>query len=760
MKKFLLLFIGLTIMQFGSAQPTNLTTDLLEHTDRVFLDGYISNVSLEDINVARTVIERYQTAQIRSDKPRLGWVVNGDKPNTRQTAYRILMASSTEILAKDEGNIWDSGKTDSDNSVSILYAGKPLESSKTYFWKVKTWDNYGVESVWSQPKGFITATTLDGKTARYPLQISEQTPVKMQPISNTLTFIDFGKAAFGTVKLTLSSQKDTDSSTIRLGESVKNGRIDRQPGGTIRFAEYKLPLIKGTHTYTVKIRPDKRNTSQSANESGVIAILMPDYTGEVMPFRYCEVESAEAPKSAVRRMVHYPFDNSAATFHSSDDILNQIWELCKYSIIATSFTGVYIDGDRERIPYEGDAYINQLCHYSTDREYSLARHSIEHLLKYPTWPTDEMLAMIPVVWNDYLYTGNSAILEQYYELLTAKTLSGLRETNGLISTRTGKVTPEFCATINYKGKRIADLVDWPQAGGFGAVGESDGFVFTDYNTVVNALYYENMRLISLIAKALNKTDDEIKFAKEADNVKRQFNALLLDKKKNIYRDGIDTEHSALHSNMFAQEYGLPPAKSAASVAEFIRSRKMACSVYGAQHLLDAVYRYGDADYGLELMTSTTDRSWFNMIRVGSTITLEAWDNKYKPNQDWNHAWGAAPANIIPRWLMGIQPLEAGFKRVRIQPQPSSLRHAEMSLPTVRGTIHVAFDNTPDGVFALEISIPANMTAEVVLPVQDPWHYNLTVKGTSLKPTKRKGKNLILEAGSGTTRYTVEGMRRD
>ena len=74
-------------------------------------------------------------------------------------------------------------------------------------------------------------------------------------------------------------------------------------------------------------------------------------------------------------------------------------------------------------------------------------------------------------------------------------------------------------------------------------------------------------------------------------------------------------------------------------------------MYGSQFLLDAVYKAHDAEHGLQLLTSTGSRGWYNMIRAGSTITMEAWDDKYKPNQDWNHAWGAVPANIIPRYLV-------------------------------------------------------------------------------------------------------------
>ena len=53
---------------------------------------------------------------------------------------------------------------------------------------------------------------------------------------------------------------------------------------------------------------------------------------------------------------------------------------------------------------------------------------------------------------------------------------------------------------------------------------------------------------------------------------------------------------------------------------------------------------------MKLLLDDGPRSWLGMMKQGSTITLEAWNMKDKPNLDWNHAWGAAPANLIPRFL--------------------------------------------------------------------------------------------------------------
>jgi hypothetical protein len=143
---------------------------------------------------------------------------------------------------------------------------------------------------------------------------------------------------------------------------------------------------------------------------------------------------------------------------------------------------------------------------------------------------------------------------------------------------------------------------------------------------------------------------------------------------------------------------------------------MVCSVYAAQFLVEALYRAGAGDAALALLTSTGERSWAHMTYdVGSTIALEAWDNRFKPNQDWNHAWGAAPANLIPFWLMGVRPLEPGFGRMLIHPQSGSLTYAELTLPTIRGPVRVRFNQAPGRSFALTTDIPANTCARVVLP---------------------------------------------
>jgi len=700
------------------------------------------------------LMARPELAQIGDPTPEFSWIVGSDARDDRQTGYQILVASDRDTLDRNQGDFWDSGKVPSARCAAVEYAGKPLSSNATYFWKVRVWHGDDEVGPYARMQPFRTGA-LGGpyETTRYPLATTAVPPVRVVKKAEGHYFLDFGKAAFGTVELTLTSPDTGRRVEVHLGEvPAGSDTIDRNPGGSRRYRMITLTLDRGTRTYRIPITPDKRNT-------GPQAVQMPESVGEVMPFRYCEIVNSpsEIDASAIRQIaVHYPFDDQASHFTSSDPVLNDVWELCKYSIKATSFCGVYVDGDRERIPYEADAYINQLCHYCVDREYTMARYTHEYLLMHATWPTEWILHSVLMAWADYLYTGDSESIEHFYEDLKAKTLLALARDDGLISTQTGLVTDAVLESIHLKAK-LQDIVDWPHGnilGLQGGYGETDDFEFRPINTVVNAFHYRALVLMGRMAEAIGKTEDAGLFAQAAEKVRRSFNEKLLDKSRGVYVDGEGSRHSALHANMFPLAFGLVPPEHVRSVARFIKSRGMVCSVYGSQYLLEALYEAGEADFALRLMTDRqTDRSWPHMIYgVGTTITLEAWDNKYKPNQDWNHAWGAAPANIIPRFLIGVQPIEPGFARVQIKPQVGHLKAGSLDLPTVRGAIHVDFTSEPDRTFVLNVTLPDNVKADVFLPRLGGAESDVQVDGRPIAGTSAGEFILIPEVGSGEHRF--------
>ena len=114
---------------------------------------------------------------IDETSPRLSWKVESDERGQKQTAYRILVATSPAVLASDEGDLWDSEKVNSDRTIHIEYEGKPLASRQRCFWKVKVWDRDGAEAAWSNPARWSMGLLEDSDwDARY-ISYRDETPV-------------------------------------------------------------------------------------------------------------------------------------------------------------------------------------------------------------------------------------------------------------------------------------------------------------------------------------------------------------------------------------------------------------------------------------------------------------------------------------------------------------------------------------------------------------------------------------------------------
>jgi alpha-L-rhamnosidase len=87
---------------------------------------------------------------VDTQHPQLGWQIESLDPGIRQFAYQVLVAKSPELLASDQGDLWDSGKVKSSDSVHVPYLGSALSSRLRCYWKARVWDVSGHRSAWSQ----------------------------------------------------------------------------------------------------------------------------------------------------------------------------------------------------------------------------------------------------------------------------------------------------------------------------------------------------------------------------------------------------------------------------------------------------------------------------------------------------------------------------------------------------------------------------------------------------------------------------------
>ena len=453
--------------------------------------------------------------------------------------------------------------------------------------------------------------TAAGLTAA-PTKLYDESPIKISKAAKGTILVDFGRVSFGNIRLTPPAGASGEI-TVHFGEAMDKGRINRKPPGTVRYNKATVKL-QGAKTILAAPPADKRNTEANSPRHPP-AILTPKEWGVVLPFRWVEIEgwpSELKPEHITRQSAFSStWDDSAAGFQSSDETLNRIWDLCKYSIKATTFAGVYVDGDRERIPYEADAYLNQLSHYYTDTDNQVARDTYDHLMKFGTWPTEWGPHMVFMAHADWTRTGDKQWLAPRYEALKQKLLLE-------------RVGPDGLVTSDAQQIKRTDIVDWPK-------GERDGHVFTKHNTVVNAFHLKAVAMMAEMARALGKMEDAKEFNNRARATHKVFQQKFFMADKGIYRDGTGTDHSSQHSNLFPLAFGLVPAEHRGKVAEWTAKRGMKCSVYAAQYLMEALFENGMDEEAMGLILADNDRSWKHMVNSGTTISWEAWDLKYKPN---------------------------------------------------------------------------------------------------------------------------------
>lgn len=534
------------------------------------------------------------------------------------------------------------------------------------------------------------------------ITLVRQEPVATKNLESGVVQLDFGRVAFGNVELTPPAGFEGEV-VVRFGEKLRDGAIDREPPGCVRFSEVRRHLAPGRKAI-VAPPADERNTRSTVNvgrngNRTPPAALTPPEWGVLTPFRWIEIKAGgDMPgEFQVVRRAAFPkhWDDNAASFECSNETINRVWDLCRYSIKATLYAGLYVDGDRERIPYEADAYLNQLSHYYTDADPSVSRRTFDWLLKHPTWPSEWGSHLIFMAHADWMHNGDADWVASRYEYLKSRTLTQRCGDSGLVES-------------NDEQASWNDIIDWPPC-------ERDGYVRTEVNTVINAFHLAEIERMAEIASAAGADEDAERYANHAKRVRAVFNRKLFDAKAGRYRDGLGVKHHSSHASFFPLAFGLVPRDDRQELASSLAQDGMRCSVYAAQYFLEALFQNNAGEAAVELMIAPGERSWRHMLDRSATITWEAWNESVKPNLDWNHAWGAAPANLLPRYVLGAQPLAPGWSRALIRPIPSGLNYARGVVPTPHGALHV--DWRAQDIFTMRLSLPEGVSGLVQVPAE-------------------------------------------
>ena len=568
---------------------------------------------------------------------------------------------------------------------------------------------------------FWAKTAADGQTAaaRAAAESGVVRGVAVAPASVSANaagnrVFDFGRHAFGWVEVNVErpgAYEFVVGELLDESGSVQTNALYTWKQGNVRCAHVKgvfgktgwtrIPFVEGGVS---------RFNAHDAGRFGV-----------VMPFRWLEVASApfELTSKNVRQVpIYYPYDMSASSFSCDSPALERVYEFCRHSIRATSFMGMFIDGDRERLPYEADSFITMLSTQAMTADYTLVRRTIEHLAVHTTWPTEFKQYFIRLVYEDWMHGGNADLVRRYWALMRdVKSWRRLRRGDGLV------VSPGEMMTPSPDGGKFCDIVDWAKC-------YRDGFVFTPVNVVVNALHYRNLRELEAMARAIGEDGDAATFAAEAAQTFKSFQDVLFDDASGRYRDGVGTDHATVQGNAMALACGAVPSDRVARVAEYMASKGFSCSTYMAHFVLDALFAAGRDDDALRLMTSSEHRSWLGMMEKGATVSMEFWDLTLEEGgriPDMNHSWSTSPLNMVSRWVLGVNPLKPGFEEISIAPHPGFLKRISGTVPTPKGPVRLEIERTGR---AWRVKVETPRSAEFVLGGKAmrlvPGSYDLTV----------------------------------
>lgn len=506
---------------------------------------------------------------------------------------------------------------------------------------------------------------------------------------------DFGKHAFGWLEVDAVA---TGRYEIVWGELLNDDRaVETNRFYTIDRGNVRCACSTGSFDRVGVHRIPLRKGNNSAFYQGAWdTFLVPEPYGNVMPFRWAEVERMpfSVNMDTLRQVaVRYPFDLQESAFRSSSANLDRVYDFCKHSIVATSFLGRFIDGDRERLTYEADSLIAQLGAYAVSSDYAPCRATLDWVSDHSTWPTEWKQYFVRMCWMDWMYTGDTSRIRRYYDMMkNRKIWSKFAREDGLLVT-------DWRSRGDDDHPR--DIVDW-------AMGYRDGFVFTPVNAVVNALRYRNLLEMRDMAQAIGKTADADWFDREAVRVQTAYLKTFLDPKTGLVHDGEGTDHCTVQGNAMALSCGVIPDDRIGPVVDYIVSKGMSCSTYMAQFVLESLCRSGRTEAALDLMTTEGNRGWISMMEKGATITMEFWDltlaEKWRV-PDMNHAWSTAPLNVVTRFIAGVTPLEPGFRRISVSPQPGWLTHLDAKIPTRWGTVMLGLQRTGE-VWDVSLDVPA------------------------------------------------------
>jgi len=408
----------------------------------------------------------------------------------------------------------------------------------------------------------------------------------------------------------------------------------------------------------------------------------------------------------------------AGSFSSTDTFLNNIWQKSLRTLYVTMRDNYMDCPDRERAQWWSDE-VNEAeeAYYALDtNSYLLFKKGMYELINWQradstlfspipagNWDKELPVQMLTSIgyygfWNFYLYSGDKQPLTDLYDGVRKYLKIWKFNDDGSIKYRRGA---------------------WP----WGDWGDN-----IDMELITNGFYYLALKGAANMAETLNLQKDAAEYKLQMERLKTVYNSVFWNGtayRHPSYKDKTDDRCQAI-----AVLAGIAEKDKYPALFEVFKKEEHA-SPFMEKFVLEALFKMGYVDYAIERMK----KRFGKMVNNPDYATLfEGWGIGAEGfgGGTTNHAWSGGALTILSKYLCGIEPIEPGFKKFQIIPNPGTVEQASATIQSVKGVIKSSFVNSetifslavtiPNGTEAI-IGIPANKVSQIKLDNKTIWKYD-------------------------------------
>jgi alpha-L-rhamnosidase len=430
-------------------------------------------------------------------------------------------------------------------------------------------------------------------------------------------------------------------------------------------------------------------------------------------FRYVEVTGLAGPASLVDldgRVVRADL-TPTASFESSSPLLDEIYANNRRTMANNAMS--YPTDTPTRDERTGPGMDVHAHGDAATRDFRAGRFFaayLQELERGAGGSPDMNAANVPLAWSLYEQYGDRPQLAASYPAMKASVDAYEEDSTGLVWP-----DPEP-GERNGFGDWCPPPPDEEAKGGLGGP-HAGGYehCFSEVSLVNTALAYRNADIVGRAAAVLGEPAEADHYEQLAEQIAAAFEAEF-----DAGADGYGSGRQV--TGVLPLAFGMVPPERMEAVAQALVERvtgddagHLDTGIFGTRFLVDALVAAGRPDVALTALGQTSYPGFGYQIGLGATTAWEQWIYRSGMGTHDHAMFAGVNASLLTRFG-GIEPLEPGYAKIRIDPVlPGGLDRVAASLRTVRGEVRSAWERS-GGEISLDVTVPPNATAEVLVPV--------------------------------------------